>query len=229
MLEGKKCSKTFFKVLERENLQNQTIFESYTDDNKSKYSSNPKEILEFAKKIMKNFTAPEAATWDVLKKSVLKNFVNNFFIQRLLTTVSDIKQTSTVATIEFFSKITKNTNRKKISNGHFNLYEAEISLDKIIKSINSETNNKSPGNASFTAEFYKHYSNELVPVLLDVYESWGKLGTMVLLLEQEPYPSNTKKGMKKILQTTDPYATILKNRLQKTFRYYNRWTSVRSY
>ena len=144
-------------------------------------------------------------------------------------TVSDIKQTSTVATIEFFSKITKNTNRKKISNGHFNLCEAEISLDKIIKSINSETNNKFPGNASFTAEFYKHYSNELVPVLLDVYDSWGKLGIMVLLLEQELHPSNTKKGMKKILQTTDPYATILKNRLQKTFRYYNRRTPVRSY
>ena len=47
-----------------------------------------------------------------------------------------------------------------------------------IKSINSETNNKSPGNDSLTAEFYKHFSNELTPVLLDVYDSWGKLGTM---------------------------------------------------
>ena len=37
-LEGKKCSKNFFKVLEKQNLQNQTIFELYTDDNKSKYS-----------------------------------------------------------------------------------------------------------------------------------------------------------------------------------------------
>ena len=26
-LEGKKCSKTFFKVLERQNMKNQTIFE----------------------------------------------------------------------------------------------------------------------------------------------------------------------------------------------------------
>ena len=31
-LEGEKCSKTFFKVLERQNLQNQTISELYTDD-----------------------------------------------------------------------------------------------------------------------------------------------------------------------------------------------------
>ena len=48
----------------------------------------------------------------------------------------------------------------------------------MIKAINSETNNKSPGNHSFTAEFYKHFSNELAPLLLDVYESWGKLGSM---------------------------------------------------
>ena len=49
-MEGKNCPKTFFKVLERQNMQNQTIFELYTDDNKSKYSSNPKDILKSAKK-----------------------------------------------------------------------------------------------------------------------------------------------------------------------------------
>ena len=43
--------KTFFKVIERQNIQNQTIFELYTDDNKPKYSSNPKDILKSAKKI----------------------------------------------------------------------------------------------------------------------------------------------------------------------------------
>ena len=43
----KKCPKTFFEVLERQNLKNQTIFELYTDDNKSKY---PKDILKSAKK-----------------------------------------------------------------------------------------------------------------------------------------------------------------------------------
>ena len=53
-LEGKKCSKTFFKVLERQNLQNQTVSEQNTDDNKSKHSSNPFSNLQ--KKFMKNFT-----------------------------------------------------------------------------------------------------------------------------------------------------------------------------
>ena len=47
------------------------------------------------------------------------------------------KWTSTATTTEFFCKI---PNRKKISNEHFNLCEAGISLDEIIKPINSETN-----------------------------------------------------------------------------------------
>ena len=85
------------------------------------------------------------------------------------------KWTSTAATTEF---VCKTLNRKKIPNEHFNLCEAEISLDKIIKSINSETNNKPPGTDGLKAEFYKHSSNELAPVLLDVYESWVKLDTM---------------------------------------------------
>ena len=122
-------------------MKNQTIFELYTDDKKSKYSSNPKDILKSAKKIMKLYT----------------------------------RRTSTAATTEFICKIPY---RKKISDEHFNLCEAEISLDEIIKYINSETNNKPPGNYGLTAEFYKHFSNELSPVLLGIYDSWGKLDTI---------------------------------------------------
>ena len=48
--ERRKMLKIFSKVLERQNLQNQTIFELYTDDNKSKYSINHKEIFKSAKK-----------------------------------------------------------------------------------------------------------------------------------------------------------------------------------
>ena len=33
-LEGEKCSKTFFRELEKQNMPSQTIFESYTDDDK---------------------------------------------------------------------------------------------------------------------------------------------------------------------------------------------------
>ena len=104
-------------------MKNQTIFELYAGDNKSKYSSNPKDIPKCAKKVMKLYT----------------------------------KWTSTAATTEFVCKI---PNKKKISNEHFNLCEAEISLDEIIKSINSETNSKPPGNYGLTEKFYKHFSNE---------------------------------------------------------------------
>ena len=46
--------------------------------------------------------------------------------------------------------------------------------------MNSQTNNKPPGNDGVTQEFYKHFSHELAPVLLDVYDSWGKLSNIVV-------------------------------------------------
>ena len=55
-------------------------------------------------------------------------------------TGSDTKQTSKVDITKFLSKI---HNRKTISNEHFNLWEAGTSLDEVIKSVNSETSNKS--------------------------------------------------------------------------------------
>ena len=55
--------------------------------------------------------------------------------------------TSKAATTKFLSKI---PNRKKLSNDQFNLYEAKVFLDEIIKSINSQTNNKSSGNDALT-------------------------------------------------------------------------------
>ena len=56
------------------------------------------------------------------------------------------------ATEELLNKIPPN---RKISKEHFKLCEAEIYLDEIIKAINSQKNNKSPGNDGLTAEFYK--------------------------------------------------------------------------
>ena len=70
-----------------------------------------------------------------------------------------------------------------------------MSLDEIIKSINSETNNKPPGNDGLTAEFYRHFSNELVPVLLGVYDSWESLKPWMLLIGEESYlPSGPYLG-----------------------------------
>ena len=63
---AKNSPKLFFKVLDRQNMQNQAIFQLYTDDNKSEYSSNPKDILRSAKKIMKNSKSTEVAILGVL-------------------------------------------------------------------------------------------------------------------------------------------------------------------
>ena len=52
VLEGEKCSKTFFKVLERRTMYNQTISELCIDDNQSKHSRNPTDILKSAKKFL---------------------------------------------------------------------------------------------------------------------------------------------------------------------------------
>ena len=62
--------------------------------------------------------------------------------------------TSEAATTVFLCKI---LNREKISNEDFNLCEAELSLDEIIKSINFQINNKPPGNEDLKAVFYKKY------------------------------------------------------------------------
>ena len=40
-----------------------------------------------------------------------------------------------------------------------------------MKSINSQTSNTPSGNDGLKAVFYKHFSNELAPALLDVYDS----------------------------------------------------------
>ena len=49
-----------------------------------------------------------------------------------------------------------------------------LNLQEVTKSINTQTNKKSSGNHGLTAELYKHCSNELSPMLLDVYDFWEK-------------------------------------------------------
>ena len=105
---------------------------------------------------------------------------------------------------------------KKTSNEQFNLCEGKRSLDQFIKSINSQTNIKSPCSFGLTAKFYKYFYNKLATFLLDIYDFWGKLGTMLLLLEYELNLSNVNSVIKKILQTTDQCTPIFKNELQKT-------------
>ena len=124
---------------------------------------------------------------------------------------------------ELLNKISIN---KKLSNEHFRLCEVEISLDEIIEAINSQQNNKSPGNDGLTAEFYKHFSNELAPILLEVYDSWKQLGIIGISSRTGIILVIYKKGDKKDIANYRPisllnldykiFTTILKNRMQQT-------------
>ena len=185
-LEGKKCSKTFFKVLERQHMQNQTISELYTDKQNSIYSSDPNKILNSAKKFYESLYS---------KENVSKEAID-----------------------EFLNKIPV---KKQISREHFDLCEADIPLDEIYKAIDSQKNSKSPGNDGLTAEFYKHFSKDLAPILLEVYNSWKQLGIIGISSRTGIISVIYKKGDKKDIANYRPisllnldykiYTTILKD------------------
>ena len=61
--------------------------------------------------------------------------------------------------------LSKTYNKKKISNKQFHHCEANIVLENVSKSINSQTNIKSSGNDSLIAKLYKRVSNELSSLL----------------------------------------------------------------
>ena len=65
------------------------------------------------------------------------------------------RQLTKLLLLNFLAKL---LTKKEISNEECNLCEAKISLDEI---INSQTNNKFPGNYDLIVEFYKYFSNEL--------------------------------------------------------------------
>ena len=144
-----------------ENLQGELTIRSWRVKNAPKLSSKYlkhriwkiKQYLNYILMIMNQNILAILRTFLNLQKKIMKLYTN---------------WTSTAATTEFVCKI---RNRKKKSNEYFNLCEAEISLDEIIKSINSETNNKPPGNVGHTAKFHRDFSNELAPSLLGIYGS----------------------------------------------------------
>ena len=68
--------------------------------------------------------------------------------------------------------------------------------------------------------FYKHFSNELAPALLDVYDSWGKLDTISVISRTGIISPIYEKGDKRDIENYRPnsllnlyckiYTTVLK-------------------
>ena len=73
-----------------------------------------------------------------------------------------------------------------------------------MKSITSQTSNRSPANDGLKAVFYKHFSNELAPMFLDVYDSCGKLGTISVTSRTGIISVTYKNGDNAMLKTIDP-------------------------
>ena len=76
-----------------------------------------------------------------------------------------------------------------------------------------------------------HFSNELAPVLLDIYDSSGILGTTdvtsrtgIMSVMYENGDSNDYYWLQ--ITNIDQYSRTLTNRLQKNIRYNNRWKPV---
>ena len=58
-------------------MQNKTTFALYNDDNKSKYSSNPKDILKSAKKLWKTLHQANFATTEFVSKIPNRKKISN--------------------------------------------------------------------------------------------------------------------------------------------------------
>ena len=172
---------------------------------------------------MQNQTISELYTDD--KKSKVSNNLKDILnsAKKFYENFYNRQKISQSAINELLNKIPIN---KKISNEHFRLCEAEISLDEILNAINSQKNNKSPGNDGITAEFYKHFSNEIAPILLEVYDSWKQPGIIGISSKAGIISVIYKKGDKKDMANYRPisllnldyqiFTTILKNRMQIT-------------
>ena len=108
--------------------------------------------------------------------AILRTFLN------LRKSFTPRRQLPKLLLLNFFAKFLTET---KYLMKNLTFVRQKISVDEVIKPINSQTNNKHSGNDALTAEFYKHISNELAPVLLDVYDIWRKLRIMCVTSRTE--------------------------------------------
>ena len=135
-------------------------------------------------------------------KTVMKSFI-------------EIRQTSKTTIAELFSKT---SNKNKISNKQFHHCKANIFLQKVTKSINSQKNMKSLGNDSLTANFINTFQmnyllrfiNNVLSNNAYVYQSWENFGTMGVSYRTGVISATYKKGDKEDFANYRPISLIFR-------------------
>lgn len=106
------------------------------------------------------------------------------------------------------------------------LLDMPITVMEIQEVIKSLPTGKAPGPDGFTADFYKSYANELVPLMLDMYMDSLDKGTfpptlaqavITLILKKEKEPTDCRSYRPMSLTNYDSriFSKILANRLNK--------------
>lgn len=117
-----------------------------------------------------------------------------------------------------------------LSNGQREYLSQPITLEELRLAIQSLPNQKAPGPDSYTSEFYKTFSEELAPYLLEMYEEAYETGTLspslreamiVMLLKPDKQATrcDSYRPLSLINIDTKILAKILATRLQPLMRF----------
>ena len=106
--------------------------------------------------------------------------INNTFRDYYLKLYKSDTSNNTPEMTTFFNRL----NLPQLTIEQNNTLDSPLQLTEIINSINSMQSGKSPGIDGYPADFYKKFSNQLAPLLLEMYEDSLQRGSLPPTLTQ---------------------------------------------
>lgn len=119
--------------------------------------------------------------------------INNAFREHYISLYTSEQNCTPVEMEQFFTDITI----PQVDEATVDSLDSPISLEEVKAAISALQTNKSPGPDGFTVEFYKAFSAQLIPLLLDMYNESFELGhlpqtlceaSIILLLKKNKDP-----------------------------------------